>query len=70
MPWASGREQNSATTHFHNTFPQHISNEWPYKRREIEINSTVWDFEMWPLAVLRGDRINAVFHKEIYGRFS
>ena len=68
--FVNAMSQWTGTKFGHNTFPQHTSNEWPYKRREIEINSTVWDFEMWPLAVLRGDRINGVFHKEMYGRFS
>ena len=31
---------------------------------------TVWDFKMWPLAVLMGDCINGFFYKEMYGRFA
>ena len=30
-------------------------------RSEIIKDSTVWDFKMWPLAVLTGDRINGFF---------
>ena len=31
---------------------------------------TVWDFKMWPLAVLTGDCINGFFYKETYGHFA
>ena len=31
---------------------------------------TVWDFKLWPLAVLTGDCINGSFYKEMYGRFA
>ena len=31
-------------------------------------DSTVWDFKVWPLATLTGDRINGFFYKEMCGR--
>ena len=33
-------------------------------------DSSVWDFKMWPLAILTGERINGVFYREMYGRFA
>ena len=33
-------------------------------------DSTVWDLNMWPLAVLTGDSINGYFYQEMYGRFA
>ena len=38
----------------------------------IAKDSTVWDFEMWLLAVLIGDRINdqGFFDKKMYGHFA
>ena len=39
------------------------------KRGEIIRDFTVWDFKMWPLAVLMGDRINGGFSREMKGRF-
>ena len=32
--------------------------------------STVWDFKMWPLAVLTRESINVFFYEEMYGRFA
>ena len=45
---------------------------WPYQRGVIAKDSSVWDFEMWLLAILTGDRINdqGLFDKKMYGHFA
>ena len=30
----------------------------------------MWDFKIWPLTVLTGDRICGFFYKKMYGRFA
>ena len=34
---------------------------------EVEVDFTVWDFKMWPLAVLMGDHINeGLLYKNVW----
>ena len=38
---------------------------------EIIKDDAVWDFKMWLLAILTGDRINkGFFYKKLYSRFA